>query len=128
MPEKMRTAGHRTQTKAGAPLRLALERLGGDGVSRAPERAPAFKPAWGANGRAAIARDADPYAHVASVVIAIRRRVRGLRRCAGRYSGWRMTGCFAAAASSSRRTGVVYGALRATDGSSAASRRISAIA
>ena len=44
------------------------------------------------------------------------------------YSGWRMTGRLAAPASSSRRTGVVYGALRAISGSSAPSRRISAIA
>ena len=41
------------QRKAGAPLRQALEHLGGEWCSRAPERAPAFKPAWGANGRAA---------------------------------------------------------------------------
>jgi hypothetical protein len=39
-----------------------------------------------------------------------------------------MTGRLAAPASSKRRTGVVYGALRAISGSSAASRRISAIA
>jgi hypothetical protein len=39
-----------------------------------------------------------------------------------------MTGRLAAPASSSRRTGVVYGACRATSGSSAPSRRISTIA
>ena len=39
-----------------------------------------------------------------------------------------MTGRLAAAASSSRRTGVEYGAPRAISGSSAPSRRISAIA
>src|SRR4051812_33510044 len=43
-------------------------------------------------------------------------------------SGWRITGRFAAPASSSRRTGVVYGAFRTTSGSSCASRRISASA
>src|SRR5436190_11710602 len=43
------------------------------------------------------------------------------------YSGWRMTGRLAAAASSSRRTGVVYGAFWAIAGSSLASRRISAM-
>ena len=37
----------------------------------------------------------------------------------GPYKGWRTTGWRAAAASSRRRTGVVYGALRATSGSSA---------
>ena len=39
-----------------------------------------------------------------------------------------MTGCLAAAASSSRRTGVVYGAFCAIVGSSLASRRIAASA
>ena len=39
--------------------------------------------------------------------------------------GCRTTGVRAAPASSSRRTGVLYGALRAISGSSAASRRIS---
>ncbi len=65
---------NRTQNKGGSPAPATFERLGGDGVSKAPERAPALKPAWGAKwpGRdLSRSRDAHPNAQRAPFVIAI---------------------------------------------------------
>jgi hypothetical protein len=68
------------------------------------------KPAWGANGRVANMTRQLPYARTRHLSIALSSAVRAAGRPDGQprqsANAWRMTGRFAAAASSRRRTGV----------------------
>src|SRR6188472_3998119 len=82
MPEKMRTAGTvsgRTKRKAGAPLRQALEHLGGDGDRGRRSGLPLSSRPGGRLAGPREARDETPYARTRHVSITLRAHF--LRAC-----------------------------------------------
>src|SRR6185312_11881223 len=93
MPEKMRTAGTvsgRAKRKAGAPLRQALEHLGGDGDLGRRSGLPLSSRPGGRMAGPREARDETPYARTRHVSITLAHTF--VRACAQRVGPAAPTG------------------------------------